>query len=182
MSKMQDSMQAELDDLRTKLVGAREKAAVANNNVAAMEREERALQAALDILSGKEPSPEPAPIDAELLKTLCAALPFTSVAEAQRAAKNTDDIKAKALVNVKPEHEIVFHAPEGWTEGTLNGEKILLEPGTCVMKNSFGEEVIAKIGTVFPRMTEPVVPQGGSVLPPITGDYETFSDAELLDG
>lgn len=177
MSKMQDSMQAELDDLRTKLVGAREKAAVANNNVAAMEREERALQAALDILSGNEPK-TPAPVEPQITREVVLA----ALESVNKTAAEQQGIKAKSLVGVKPEHEIVFHAPEGWTKGTLNGEEILLEPGMCVMKNSFGEEVIAKIGTVFPRMAEPVVPQGGSGLPPISGDYEVFSDAELLDG
>ena len=83
---------------------------------------------------------------------------------------------------MKPKADIVFNAPEGWTKGTLNGEEILLEPGMAVMKNSFGEEVIAKIGTVFAPMNERTKPEGlGPLLPPLESD-DFMSDAELLDG
>jgi hypothetical protein len=93
-----------------------------------------------------------------------------------------DDVRAKRLEGVMPKHDIVFHAPEGWTKGVLNGEEILLEPGMTVMKNSFGEEVIAKIGTVFAPMSEPLVPEKhAELLPPIEG-YENFSPEDLLDG
>ena len=83
---------------------------------------------------------------------------------------------------MKPQHDIVFNAPEGWTKGILNGEEILLEPGMAVMRNSFCEEVIAKRGTVFLPMSEPVVPEGNSLLPPIDGIEDFDSPESHLDG
>jgi hypothetical protein len=169
MSKMLDNMKEEAVEVAAKLVSAREKAAMANALVETLERENRALNSAINILSGTEPQ-TPAPASLETIKAALASL------------GNTDDIKAKALVNVKPQHDIVFHAPEGWTKGVLNGEEILLEPGMCVTKNSFGEDVIAKAGTVFAPMSEPVVPDSHTLLPPID-DVEGFGSAEdLLDG
>jgi hypothetical protein len=178
MSKMLDNMKEEAVEVAAKLVAAREKAATANALVESLERENRALNSAIDILSGNEPK-TPAPVEPQIDRT---AILQAIAALQPDTVSGGDDVRAKRLEGVMPKHDIVFHAPEGWTKGVLNGEEILLEPGMTVMKNSFGEEVIAKIGTVFAPMSEPLVPEKhAELLPPIEG-YENFSPEDLLDG
>jgi len=177
MSKMLDSMSEELGDVQFKLGAAREKAATANTLVETLEREERALQAALDILTGK------AQVPASVEPTIPRELVIAALQGLGASAVGADDIRAKRLEGVKPQHDITFNLPEGWTQGVLNGETIPLEPGFEIGTNSFGEQCIVKKGIVHTPMAEPVVPENqGLGLPPITEDYENFSDAELLDG
>jgi len=169
-------MEQDLAEVSEEVLRAQGEADVANARLSRLQKEQRGLQAALDIMDGKEtPAPEPT-VPRE---TILAALQALG---GSHPVTGADDIKAKPLVNVKPQHDIVFNAPEGWTKGILNGEEILLEPGMAVMRNSFGEEVIAKRGTVFLPMSEPVVPEGNSLLPPIDGIEDFDSPESHLDG
>lgn len=183
MSKMLENMREEMDDVQARLVTAREKANSANEVVAALAREERALQAALDVLTGNEPkTPVVAdPARQTILDALARLAP--GIAESAAVAATPSEPGGKGPLRLMPKSDIVFNAPEGWTKGILNGEEILLEPGMAVMKNSFGEEVIAKVGTVFAPMTEPVVPEAhAEILPPIADHEEFDSVEEMLDG
>lgn len=64
-------------------------------------------------------------------------------------------------------------------EAMLNGEKIILEPGWRVGKNSYGEDVLLPEGTPDPLpMAEPMVPLRSAInLPPIT-DADKFDRPE----
>ena len=59
--------------------------------------------------------------------------------------------------------------PQNGNEATLNGEKIILEPGFKVGKNSFGEDCIVPLDAAdYPTMAEPTKPvptTHGVVLP-----------------
>ena len=89
--------------------------------------------------------------------------------------------KALAALEGKPETKFpdllapqlapmtVLQAPQNGNEATLNGEKIILEPGQRIGKNSFGEDCIltAEMGDYLP-MAEPTKPAPtthGVVLP-----------------
>lgn len=184
--KLQENMQAELLTLKADLCAARESAELHNSRVSTLEREERALEAALAILAGREiiasegyPGP---PMDrAVILAALSKMAP--SVAAVNAANAEPSEQGGAGPLGLKPKTEIKFDLPEGWTKSTLNGEEILLEPGMTVMKNSFGEEVIAKVGTKFASMAEPVKPEGhADLLPPIAEQEGFDSPEEMLDG
>ena len=149
--------------------------------LARLQKEQRGLQAALDIMDGKE---QPAPADdtrQRVLDALARLAPDAAAAHALSAEPSEQG--GAGPLGLKPKTDIVFNAPEDWTKGTLNGEEILLEPGMAVMKNSFGEEVIAKIGTVFAPMNEPAKPDGHSeLLPPLEGISNFDSPEDMLDG
>ena len=183
MSKMLDSMSEELGNVQFKLSAAREKAATANALVTALEREERALQSAIDILAGNEPKPAPEPtLDRETIIRALGTLAPSVAAQHALSAEASEQGGAGPL-GLKPKAEIRFDLPEGWTRGALNGEEILLEPGMVVGKNSFGEEVIVPRGTTFAPMEEPVKPASIAPLLPPIADEEGFDSIESqLDG
>jgi hypothetical protein len=175
-------MESDLAEVTAEVTRAQGEADAANERLARLQKEQRGLQTALDIMNGVEsPAPEPALDRKAILDALAAMAPTAAAAHAINAAPSEQG--GAGPLGLKPKADIVFNAPEGWTKGVLNGEEILLEPGMAVMKNSFGEEVIAKIGTVFTPMNEPVRPDvQAPILPPLTTDEEFMSDAELLDG
>ena len=173
-------MEQDLAEVTAEVTRAQSEADAANERLARLHKEQRGLQAALDIMDGRE---QPAPADDTRQRVLDALARLAPTAAAAHAINAEPSEQGGAgPLGLKPKADIVFNAPEGWTKGTLNGEEILLEPGMAVMKNSFGEEVIAKIGTVFAPMNEPTKPEGlGPLLPPLESD-DFMSDAELLDG
>ena len=69
--------------------------------------------------------------------------------------------------------------PQG-NEATLNGEKIILEPGFKVGKNSFGEDCIVPLDAAdYPTMAEPTKPvptTHGVVLPASTESLDRPED------
>ena len=63
--------------------------------------------------------------------------------------------------------------PQNGNEATLNGEKIILEPGFKVGKNSFGEDCIVPIDAAdYPTMAEPTkpIPTTHGVILPATNE------------
>lgn len=175
-------VEQDLADVTAEVAIAQESADRANERLARVQKEQRGLQTALDIMDGVErPAPEPTLDRQAILSALASMAPTAAAAHAINAAPSEQG--GVGPLGLKPKADITFNLPEGWTKGMLNGEEILLEPGMAVTKNSFGEEVIAKIGTVFARMDEPVRPEAQTtILPPLTSNDEFMSDAELLDG
>ena len=79
--------------------------------------------------------------------------------------------KALAALEGKPETKFpdllapqlapmsVVQRPQNGNEATLNGEKIILEPGFKIGKNSFGEDCIVPLDAAdYPKMDEPTKP------------------------
>lgn len=174
-----ERMEYDLAEVTDEVVRAQSEADSANERLARLQKEQLGLQAALDIMDGKQPAPAD-DTRQRVIDALARLAPPCSDGSALMACAAA--AVGAGPLGLKPKADIVFNAPEGWTKGTLNGEEILLEPGMAVMKNSFNEEVIAKIGTVFMPMNEPTKPEGlGPLLPPLESD-DFMSDAELLDG
>jgi len=148
MQEMILEMKQRLEGLRVELNKAQAEADAKNIYVEELERQQSALQSALDILEGRAPVNTPAP-------TITDANPRVG-------AKVIQMFQTPSLPGKKV---------------TLNGEEIILEPGMRVGKNSYGEEVLLPEGTPDPPlMDEPFVPLKGSVsLPPVT-DADKFDD------
>jgi len=150
MSLIRKSLEEQQEMIATELVRAREEASTANERVARLEREHRALSSAIDIMDGKEPEP------------IAQKFEFPSI---------------------PPVH---VPRPSAWTPATpppdgakyveFNGERILLEPGWRVGKNSFGEDVLLPEGAPDPEpMPEPVIPMAPPPLIPMLGSGDSFA-------
>lgn len=153
---LKTKMQADFDSVTKKLDRAREKAQVANDRVAELEREQVALESALSILDGKGP----------VIPQYKPTWPEPSVTLEPRHLKVPTWTPTPAL-------------PDGAQYVEFNGERIILEPGFRVGKNSFNEDVLLPANMPDPEpMPEPVLSEGTrppSLLPPLEGVSEGFS-------
>lgn len=151
MQEMILEMKQRLEGLRVELNKAQAEADAKNIYVEELERQQSALQSALDILEGRAPTAAPAP------SVLASALQIPKPGIERGAVIQMPSLQGKKV--------------------TLNGDEIILEPGMRVGHNSYGEEVLLPEGTPDPPlMAEPFVPLKGSVsLPPIT-DADRFDD------
>ena len=147
LQDMKESMASNLIDIRQELNRAQEEADEATKRVEDLERQESALQSALDILEGRTPTAAPV-----------STFKPGKVGGTQMA----EVIQMPSLPGQKV---------------TLNGEEIILEPGMRIGKNSYGEDVLMPEGVPDPPLLgEPIVPLRNSVnLPPIT-DADKFDD------
>jgi hypothetical protein len=146
---LKTQMQNELDSVTVKLLKAQDKAAVANRRVQELERQQVALQSALDIMEGKGPVIQQyKPFD-----------PAIAITGAKWGPSRTLDFGTATEM-----------AQDNYVE--FNGDRILLEPGFRVGKNSFGEDVLLPENMPDPEpLPEPTVPIAPpSILPPIGQD------------
>jgi hypothetical protein len=159
MSSFREQTQENLNFTRSEIDAAQGEADKANQRLADLQRDARAMQAALDVMDGKEPQPAPAPQAPAIMFPLqgqdarSVFVPFPTL-------------------------------PTGLQYATLNGEAVLLEPGMRIGKNSFGEEVLVPADSVDPPlMAEPLKPENhvvASILPPLKTS-DTFGSQDPND-
>ena len=148
MKDLKTQMQEDLTSVTGKLEKARAKAEDANSRVQILERQQVALQSALDIMEGKGP----------VIQQYKPGYPSWT--------PQTFDIGGPPNIT-SGEKYVAF-----------NGETILLEPGFRVGKNSFGEDVLLPENMPDPEpLPEPTVPIAPPpILPPIGQDAGFAAD------
>ena len=151
MKDLKTQMQEDLTSVTGKLEKARAKAEDANSRVQILERQQVALQSALDIMEGKGP-------------VVQQYKPFLDASEMART------------IYRGPDPTTISQPGEKYTD--FNGELIILEPGMRIGKNSFGEDVLLPENMPDPEpLPEPTVPIAPpSILPPIGQDAGFAAD------
>jgi hypothetical protein len=151
IEKMKEQMTAELVSVRTELDRARVEMVAATARTAELERQELALQSALDILDGKNSSVTFQP------SVVGSGIP------GDMYTKNVSPIPQNG-----PRNEVVdgveYEIPEGFEIG----------------RNSFGEISIVPVGTVMPAMAEPTKPAPVADLLPLLDTQAGFDKPEDL--
>jgi len=147
MSSFREQTEENLISTTQEIARAQSEADAANERLANLQRQARAMQAALDVMDGKEaPAPIIFPMQGSDARFVSSPLPTP---------------------------------PAGAQYAKLNGEDILLEPGTRIGKNSFNEDVIVPIDSVDPPlMQEPAVleTRSANILPPLRSSDTFGSD------
>lgn len=151
MKDLKTQMQEDLTSVTGKLEKARAKAEDANSRVQILERQQVALQSALDIMEGKGP-------------VVQQYKPFLDASEMART------------IYRGPDPTTISQPGEKYAD--FNGELIILEPGMRIGKNSFGEDVLLPENMPDPEpLPEPTVPIAPpSILPPIGQDAGFAAD------
>lgn len=139
MTSRKEQMQADLDAVNYELDRARGEAETANKRVSDYEREQQALQAAIDILNGTGPViPQYVP-------------PFNVGVKDQLERVLAGGIGNREAVKVDEQAEV----PSVPGAVKLGDEWVVLEPGMKIGKNIYGEDVIVPEGTPDPKAFAP---------------------------
>ena len=154
MKDLKTQLTQDLAVTTRKLDRAREKAESANTRVTELERQQAALQSALDIMEGRS---NPSTISLPMGYTLLPYSPAPLLRDEPATWQPTAGAEPAGMVD-------------------FNRDKILLEKGFRVGKNSFGEDVLLPENMPDPEpMSEPTRPTAPpSILPPI-GQDEGFA-------
>ena len=152
---LKSKMETDLHKVTLKLERAREKAETVNAAVQELERQQYALQRAMDVLEGKGPVIPQYKPDFDLGGP-------PNIFPGQ-------DPPLSDVIHTKP-------VPLPPNTVLLNGEPVVLEPGWKVGKNDLGEEVLVPDlpTTAGGDLSRPVAPP--RILPPIGGDEGFASD------
>jgi len=164
IEKMKEQMTAELVNVRTELDRARVEMVAATARKAELERQELALQSALDILDGKNSSVSFQP---------------SAVGSGTQIAQSMKNVSPFSLI---PQNESRVETPAfpGAHIETVDGIDYVIEPGFELGRNSFGEPAILPIGTVMPAMAEPTKPAPVADLLPLLDTQAGFDKPEDL--
>jgi hypothetical protein len=160
MSSFREQTEENLNFTRTEIERAQGEADTANERLADLQRQARAMQAALDVMDGIEPATTPSGV---VIPPVARTVLFP--------------LQGADARMVPPPMPV---APTGLQYAKLNGIDILLEPGMRVGKNAFGEDVIVPTNSIDPPlMAEPVKPEStlAAILPPI-GKSDTFGSQD----
>ena len=160
MSSFREQTEENLKTVLAEIERAQYNAGLANAYLADLQREARAMQAALDVMDGKELQ-APVPLNPSIMFPLQGA----------DAKVMTTGQWAPTTAPAPPTAPVM-----------LNGFPIILESGMRVGKNAFGEDVIVPENSIDPPlMAEPTKPgPTSSILPPINANDTFGTDPQEL--